>query len=80
MARFYDAHWREAPMYEVRDRVWLNSQNITMTRPMKNCTTNGSDHIQLKRLSREVLTDLSSLIIQPNPPVIFSHTTETLQH
>src|SRR5882724_7067705 len=31
MARFYDAHWREAPLYEVRDRVWLNGQNITTT-------------------------------------------------
>ena len=31
MARFYNAHWREAPLYKVRDRVWLNSQNITMT-------------------------------------------------
>src|SRR5882724_8204202 len=35
MARFYNAHWREAPLYEVRDRVWLNGQNITMTQPMK---------------------------------------------
>jgi len=35
MARFYDVHRREAPLYEVRDRVWLNGQNITMTRPMK---------------------------------------------
>ena len=35
MARFYDAHWREAPLYKVRDKVWLNGQNITTTQPMK---------------------------------------------
>src|SRR5882724_7320540 len=35
MARFYDAHQREAPLYTVRDKVWLNGQNITMTHPMK---------------------------------------------
>jgi len=31
MAGFYDTHHREAPLYEVRDKVWLNGQNITMT-------------------------------------------------
>src|SRR5882724_114710 len=31
MARFYDAHRRKAPLYEVGDRVWLNGHNITMT-------------------------------------------------
>src|SRR5882672_6769887 len=35
MAHFYDAHRREAPLYAVRDKVWLNGQNITTTRPMK---------------------------------------------
>ena len=35
MACFYDAHWREAPLYVVRDQVWLNGQNITMACPMK---------------------------------------------
>jgi len=35
MARFYDAHRREAPLYEVRDKVWLNGHNITTTRPTK---------------------------------------------
>src|SRR5882672_10591598 len=35
MARFYDAHWREAPLYAVGEKVWLNRQNITMTFPMK---------------------------------------------
>jgi len=35
MARFYDAHQREAPLYEVGDKVWLNGQNVTTTRPMK---------------------------------------------
>jgi len=35
MAWFYDAHQREAPLYEVGDKVWLNGQNITMTWPMK---------------------------------------------
>jgi len=31
MAQFYDTHHREAPLYEIRDKVWLNGQNI-MTR------------------------------------------------
>src|SRR5882672_8094188 len=35
MACFYDAHWREAPLYVVGDKVWINRQNITMTHPMK---------------------------------------------
>ena len=35
MARFYYTHQREAPLYEVRDKVWLNGQNVTMTRLMK---------------------------------------------
>src|SRR5712664_2816814 len=35
MACFYDTHWREAPLYAVRDKVWLNGQNTTMTHPMK---------------------------------------------
>jgi len=24
MAHFYDAHHKEAPLYDVRDKVWLN--------------------------------------------------------
>src|SRR5882672_8196116 len=32
MARFYDAHRSEASLYVVGDKVWLNGQNITMTR------------------------------------------------
>src|SRR5882672_9878799 len=35
MAHFYDAHRREAPLYAVGDKVWLNGQNITMTHLMK---------------------------------------------
>ena len=35
MACFYDAHCREAPLYEVGDKVGLNRQNITITCPMK---------------------------------------------
>src|SRR5467141_3070136 len=31
MAHFYDTHQREASLYVVRDKVWLNWQNITMT-------------------------------------------------
>jgi len=34
MARFYNVHQREAPLYEVGDRAWLNGENITMTWPM----------------------------------------------
>src|SRR5882672_9287530 len=35
MAHFDDTHQKEAPLYTVGDKVWLNGQNITMTRPMK---------------------------------------------
>src|SRR5882724_3520346 len=35
MAQFYDANCREAPLYEVGDRVWLNGHNITTTQPTK---------------------------------------------
>src|SRR5882724_9896060 len=35
MAHFYDTHFKEAPLYEVREKVWLNGQNITTTHPMK---------------------------------------------
>ena len=35
MAHFYDAHLREAPLYTVGDKVWLNGWNITMNNPMK---------------------------------------------
>src|SRR5882672_6609321 len=35
MAHFYYAHGREAPLYAVGDKVWLNGQKITMTCPMK---------------------------------------------
>src|SRR5882724_13482481 len=35
MARFYDAHRREAPLYMVGEKVWLNGKNITTTHPMK---------------------------------------------
>jgi len=31
MAQFYDTHRREAPLYKIRDKVWLNSQNIMTT-------------------------------------------------
>jgi len=35
MAHFYNIHCREAPLYEVGDKVWLNRQNITITCLMK---------------------------------------------
>ena len=35
MARFYDAHRREAPKYNVGDKVWLSSENIRTVRPTK---------------------------------------------
>ena len=35
MAQFYDAHRREAPKYNVGDKVWLSSENIKTVRPTK---------------------------------------------
>ena len=35
MARFYDVHRQHAPIYKVGDKVWLNAQHITTTRPTK---------------------------------------------
>jgi len=35
MAWFYDTHCREALLYAVGDKVWLNGQNITTTWLMK---------------------------------------------
>src|SRR5882672_10012270 len=35
MAHLYHTHFREAPLYAVGDKVWLNGQNITMTHLMK---------------------------------------------
>ena len=35
MARFYDAHWHEAPKYSIGDKVWLSSENIRTTHPTK---------------------------------------------
>ena len=35
MARFYDAHRREAPQYNVGDKVWLSSENVRTARPTK---------------------------------------------
>src|SRR5882724_1198358 len=35
MAQFYDTHHREALLYEIGDKIWLNSQNIMMTQPTK---------------------------------------------
>ena len=35
MAHFYDVHHQAAPAYKVGNKVWLNAQNISTTRPMK---------------------------------------------
>ena len=38
MKRFYDRDRKEVPEYKVGDRVWLSSQNISITRPTKKLT------------------------------------------
>ena len=35
MARFYNAHRREAPKYNVSDKVWLSSENVRTVHLMK---------------------------------------------
>src|SRR5882724_10063531 len=49
MAQFYDAHHREAPLYEIRDKVWLNGQNIMTT-----CLMKKLDHIWLGPYSGQI--------------------------
>src|SRR5882724_6309873 len=58
MARFYNAHWREAPLYKVGDRVWLNGQNITMTQQMKKLDNKWLRPYPVEKLSCESLTNL----------------------
>ena len=35
MAQFYDAHQREAPQYNVGNKVWLSSENVRTVCLMK---------------------------------------------
>src|SRR5882724_7384515 len=79
MARFYGAHRREAPLYEVRDRVWLNGHNITTTQPTKKL-----DHKWLQSIPNqkghftEHILAQTTFVVQPNPPSFFGHTIKTL--
>jgi len=50
MAHFYDAHHREAPLYVVGDKVWLNRQNITTTHLMKKLDHNWVDPYTLDKV------------------------------
>ena len=74
MACFYDAHQREAPLYVVGDKVWLNRQNITTTRLMKKL-----DHKWLGLYS-ECIPTQTAVVIQLNTPCILSHPVTTPQH
>src|SRR5882672_3808591 len=80
MARFYDAHQREAPLYAVGDKVWLNGKNITMTFPMKKL-----DHKWLgqylvdKLISQKCILTQVTGFIWPNTPHIIGHPITTLQ-
>ena len=49
MAHFYNTRHREAPLYEVRDKVWLNGQNIMTT-----CLMKKLDHIWLGPYSGQI--------------------------
>ena len=83
MAQIYDAHCREALLYEIGDKVWLNSQNIMMTQPTKNL-----DHKWLSPYSVKnvilcsayhlKIPPQNTLIIQLNPPGLLSNSTEAL--
>src|SRR5882724_10892363 len=67
MARFYDAHRREAPLYEIGDKVWLNSQNITMSQLTKKL-----DHKWLGPYSVEKVISRSAYCLKL--PLSFSRT------
>jgi len=64
MACFYDAHWREAPLYAVRDKVWLNRQNITMTCLMKKLDHKWLSPYPWTRSSPRVIPTQTAIIIQ----------------
>jgi len=34
MAQFYNVHQKDAPLYKIGEKVWLNGQNITTSHPM----------------------------------------------
>src|SRR6266481_2217090 len=80
MAWFYDAHRCEAPQYNISDKVWLSSENIKMTWPMKKLDYKwlGPLSCQLHHLS-ECLPPQTALILWPSPPHILFHPPMTLQ-
>jgi len=69
MARFYNAHQRESPLYMVGDKVLLNGQNITMTRLMKKLDHKWLGPIPCGQfISQSAYQTETTLIIWPNSP------------
>jgi len=69
MAHFYNAHSQRGPLYTVRDKVWLNGQNIMTT-----CLMKKLDHIWLGPYSGQIyltkhLQAQATFGLQPNPPI-----------
>src|SRR5882672_3402998 len=80
MAHVYDAHRREAPLYVVGDKVWLNGQNITTTCPMKKLDHKWLGPYPVDKVIPECIPTQTAIIIWPNTPCILSHPVMTLQH
>jgi len=67
MAHIYDAHWKEAPLYVIRDKVCLNGRKITTTSLMKK-----SDHKWLGLCSVDKI--ISQSAYQLKLPLSFGQT------
>src|SRR5882724_3514214 len=80
MAQFYDAHCKEAPLYEVRDKVWLNGQNITTTHPMKKLDHKWLGQYVVDKVISQNAYWLKLPVLWLNPPHLISHPIMALQY
>jgi len=79
MADFYDAYQREAPLYMVRGKVWLNGKNITTTCLMKKLDHKWLGLYPVDKVIMKCIPTQNTIVIQLNPPCILSDPAATLQ-